>query len=125
MTIYPQLLNISPEIILILQNMLIYVIQCRESHLRTFCREIHQCARIGGWGLSKFWQSQDFGSACYSNSSLSDYNFNDPIIQEQQLCLVQSMPSSVNSVPVKKDTLYNYHNLTSSDTATWFSWQLA
>ena len=25
-------------------------IHCRESHLLTFCREIRQCARIGGWG---------------------------------------------------------------------------
>ena len=25
-------------------------IHCRESHLRTVCREIHQCARIGGGG---------------------------------------------------------------------------
>ena len=24
-------------------------IDCRESHLRAFCRQIHQCARIGGW----------------------------------------------------------------------------
>ena len=49
-TIYPQLVNISPEIILILQNMLIYALftGCRELHLRTFCRQIHQCARIGG-----------------------------------------------------------------------------
>ena len=74
MTIYPQLVNISPEIILILKNMLIYAlfIDCRESHLRTFCRKIHQCARIGGrGGLSQSWQCQDFGSACYSNPSLS------------------------------------------------------
>ena len=29
---------------------LIYVlfIDCRESHLRTFCRQVHQCVRIGG-----------------------------------------------------------------------------
>ena len=49
-TIYPQLVNISPEIILFLQNMLIYalLIDCRESHLRTFCRQIHQCASIEG-----------------------------------------------------------------------------
>ena len=49
MTRYPQLVIISPEIILILQNMLIYAlfIDCRESHLRTFCRQILQCARIG------------------------------------------------------------------------------
>ena len=48
MTIYPQLVNISSEIILILQNMLIYslFIDCRELHLRTFCRQIHQCAKI-------------------------------------------------------------------------------
>ena len=47
-TIHPQLVNISPKIIWILQNMLIYAlfIDCRESHLRTFCRQIHQCARI-------------------------------------------------------------------------------
>ena len=46
-----QLVNKYTEIILILQNMLIYVlfIDCRESHLRAFCRQIHQCARIGGW----------------------------------------------------------------------------
>ena len=38
-TIYPQLVNISPEIILILQNMLIYAlfIDCCEMHLHTFC----------------------------------------------------------------------------------------
>ena len=50
-TNYPQLVNKYTEIILILQNMLIYVlfIDCRESHLRAFCRQIHQCARIGGW----------------------------------------------------------------------------
>ena len=47
----PQLVNKYTEIILILQNMLIYVlfIDCRKSHLRAFCRQIHQCARIGGW----------------------------------------------------------------------------
>ena len=35
---------------LILQNMLIYAffIDCRESHLCTFCCQIYQCARIGG-----------------------------------------------------------------------------
>ena len=46
MTIYSQLVSISPEIILILQNMLIYAlfIDCRESHLCTFCHQIHQCA---------------------------------------------------------------------------------
>ena len=50
MTIRPQLVNISPEIILILQNMLIYApfSDRRESHLPTFCRQIHQCAKIGG-----------------------------------------------------------------------------
>ena len=49
-TNYPQLVNKYTEIILILQNMLIYVlfIDCRESHLCAFCRQIHQCARIGG-----------------------------------------------------------------------------
>ena len=33
------------------EYMLIYVlfIDCRKSHLRAFCRQIHQCARIGGW----------------------------------------------------------------------------
>ena len=69
---YPQLVNISPEIILILQNMLIYAlfIDCRESHLRTFCRQIHQCARIRGWGLSQSWQCQDFDSAYFINPSL-------------------------------------------------------
>ena len=48
MTIHPQLVNISPEIILTIQNMLIYAlfIDCCESHLRTFCCQIHQCARI-------------------------------------------------------------------------------
>ena len=52
--------------------MLIYAlfIDCRESHLRTFCREIHQCARIGGWGLSQSWQCQDFGSSWHWNPSL-------------------------------------------------------
>ena len=74
MTIYPQLVNISSEIILILQNMLIYTlcIDCRELHLRTFCRQIHQCARIGGrgGGLSQFWQCQDFNSAWHWNPSL-------------------------------------------------------
>ena len=50
-TNYPQLVNKYTEIILILQNMLIYMlfIDCRESHLRAFCRQIHQCARIWGW----------------------------------------------------------------------------
>ena len=50
-TNYPKLVNKCTEIILILQNMLIYVlfIDCPESHLRAFCRQIHQCARIGGW----------------------------------------------------------------------------
>ena len=65
MTRYPQLVIISPEIILILQNMLIYAlfINCRESHLRTFSRQIHQCVRIGEWegGLSQYWQCQDLG----------------------------------------------------------------
>ena len=27
-----------------------FVVNCRESNLRTFCREIHQCAKIGGRG---------------------------------------------------------------------------
>ena len=56
MTIYPQLVNISPETIFILQNMLIYAlfIDCRESHLCTFCHQIHQCARIGPWGGYKW-----------------------------------------------------------------------
>ena len=56
--------------------MLIYAlfIDCRESHLRTFCREIHQCARIGG--LSQSWQCQDFGSASHCNPSLtSNWHF--------------------------------------------------
>ena len=72
MTIHPQLVNISPEIILILQNMLIYAlfIDCRESHLRTFCRQIHQCARIGGWGERQFWKCQDFGTVWHWNPSL-------------------------------------------------------
>ena len=54
MSIYTQLVNIFPEIILILQNMLIYAlfIDCRKSHLHTFCRQIHQCARIGGRGAN-------------------------------------------------------------------------
>ena len=50
MTIYPQLVNISPETILIHQNMLIYAlfIDGRKSHLRMFFRQIYQCARING-----------------------------------------------------------------------------
>ena len=50
MTFHPQFLNISPEIILILQNMsfiYIFIIDCCESQLRTFCRQIHQCANFG------------------------------------------------------------------------------
>ena len=60
MTIHPQLVNISPEIILILQNMLIYAlfIDCRESHLRTFCRQIHQCAKLGGGGRGSILPSR-------------------------------------------------------------------
>ena len=42
-----------------------FVVNCRESNLRTFCRQIHQ------WS-SQFWQCQDFESVFYSNPSLNE-----------------------------------------------------
>ena len=48
-----------------------FFIDCRESHLRTFCRQIHQCAKIGGWGVKPILQCQDLESACCSKSSRS------------------------------------------------------
>ena len=43
-----------------------FVVNCCESNLRTFCRQIHQCAKIGGWegGSSQLWKCQDFDVAC-------------------------------------------------------------
>ena len=45
-------LTFPPRSILTPKNMYIYAlfIDCCVSHLRTFCRQIHQCAKIGGWG---------------------------------------------------------------------------
>ena len=40
-----------------------FFIDCRGSHFH----QINQCAKNGWWGLSLFWQCQDFESACWSN----------------------------------------------------------
>ena len=52
MSIPTQLVHTSPEINFHPQVMLIYAlfIDFRESHLHTFCRQIHQGAKIGGLG---------------------------------------------------------------------------
>ena len=74
MTIYPQLVNISPEIILILQNMLIYalllIVASRIYAL--FVAKSTSVPGLGGGegGLSQSWQCQDFDSACYFHPSL-------------------------------------------------------
>ena len=52
MTIDPQLVNISPEIICYPPKY-VNLRDCRESHLRTFCRQIHQCTKIGGGGFGQ------------------------------------------------------------------------
>ena len=45
-------------------------IHCRELHLRTFCHQIHQCAKIGGGPSNQFWQCHDLGSSYSWSSSL-------------------------------------------------------
>ena len=40
-----------------------FFVDCRGSHFH----QINQCAKNGWWGLSLFWQCQDFESACWSN----------------------------------------------------------
>ena len=72
MTIHPQLVNISPNKLFSPQNMLIYALcrQLSQVAFTRFCRQIHQSARIGGWGSSQSWQCQDFKRFCYSNPSL-------------------------------------------------------
>ena len=77
MTNYPQLVIISPEIILILQNMLIYAlfIDCSESIYALFVAKSTSVPKlgggggVGGGGLSQFWQCQDLESAYCSKSS--------------------------------------------------------
>ena len=61
--------------------MLIYAlfIDCRESHLSTFCRQIHQCANIGGRGggvkpilaMPGFWQRLTLKPSLYAQVSSS------------------------------------------------------
>ena len=53
----------SLEFILILQNMLTCAlfIDCRKSHLRTFCCQIHQRAKIGGGGHHFYDDIINFG----------------------------------------------------------------
>ena len=48
-TILPQLVNIFPQKVMFPPKYvdLRAVVSCRESHLRAFCREIHQSANLG------------------------------------------------------------------------------
>ena len=56
-----QSVDISPKIIFT-PKYVRFVINCCESHLRTFCRQIHQSAKIGGRGVEPilampgFWE---------------------------------------------------------------------
>ena len=111
MTWYLQLVIISPEIILILQNMLIYLlfIDCRESHLRTFCRQIHQCAKIREWGVLKLiWTMLGFRKSLFTKvPSLTEFQiwgFTDEDINWRQYQLMEPFGAS-DVKPVAKITI--------------------
>ena len=67
---FPQIVTIHPQLVNIFSKMNFhpkicwstrFVVNCRESHLRTFWRQIHQCAKGGGRGIKpilampRFW----------------------------------------------------------------------
>ena len=61
-------MNISPEIILILKNMLIYALL-----LIVASRIYVRVPGLGGGGLSQSWQCQDFDSTYYVHPSLKEH----------------------------------------------------
>ena len=91
MTIYPQLVNISPEIILILQNMLIYALLLIVAS-RIYALFVAKSTSVpglggGGGGLRQSWQCQDFDSACYGNPSLNFHCLTYSALLEHCKCL--------------------------------------